>query len=212
MTHDCADKGLQLLLLPLFFLLPHGTTVHCEHKVFVHALQKVDMRGVVGHPSSTSLAISGGTADRQVVCYSSHPDELQAVPQSLVLPAKTVYALALNFRPLHPGCEWVSAGMAAADGVFRNGRCTLTWLPATEQSLSPLSLLSDRKNSSGVKITDRNTWWSWAAATFLLLMHPEWGSKSCRHQFPCCINTLNLASATDSSKACTQLWWGRCVL
>lgn len=77
-------------------------------QVFVHALQKVDMRAVVGQSSSTSLAVARGTVERQVACYSSHPDELQASPSVLQLPAGGISALQLVYKPLHAGREWVS--------------------------------------------------------------------------------------------------------
>jgi nephrocystin-4 len=77
-------------------------------QVFVHALQKVDMRAVVGQCSSTSLAVAGGTVQRQVACYSSHPDELQAAPDVMQLSAGGISALQLVFKPLHAGKEWVS--------------------------------------------------------------------------------------------------------
>jgi len=77
------------------------------HQVFVHTLRKVDMRAVVGQSCSTSLAVGGGLADRQVAVYSSHPLALQASPQQLTLPAGRVSALSLVFSPLEPGQEWV---------------------------------------------------------------------------------------------------------
>jgi nephrocystin-4 len=81
---------------------------HLYMQVFVHALQKVDMRAVVGQSSSTSQAVAGGTMERQVACYSSHPDELQASPSVLQLSAGGISALQLVFRPLYAGKEWVS--------------------------------------------------------------------------------------------------------
>lgn len=78
-------------------------------QVFVHSLQKVDMRAEVGQTSSTSLAVAGGTAgDRQVVCYSSNPTEVQPAPAVLKLPAGGLSALQLVFKPCKAGKEWVS--------------------------------------------------------------------------------------------------------
>lgn len=78
----------------------------------MHALQKVDMRAVVGQNSSTSLAVAGGTAgDRQVVCYSSNPVEVQPSPAVLKLPAGGISALLLMFKPCKAGKEWVGLGL-----------------------------------------------------------------------------------------------------
>jgi hypothetical protein len=104
-------------------------------QVFVHALQKVDMRAVVGQSSSTSLAVAGGTMQRQVACYSSHPDELQAAPNVMQLSAGSISALQLVFKPLHAGQEWVST----CSNVLIQNSCALRALrrsPAKCQHLS----------------------------------------------------------------------------
>lgn len=78
-------------------------------QVFVHALQKVDMRAVVGQTCSTSLAVAGGTAgDRQVVCYSSNPAELHVTPAVMSLTAGSISALHLTLKPYKCGQELVS--------------------------------------------------------------------------------------------------------
>jgi hypothetical protein len=82
--------------------------MHLHMQVFVHALQRVDMRAVAGQSTSTSLAVAGGTVERQVACYSSHPDELQVSPDVLQLSAGGISALQLVFKPLHAGRDWVS--------------------------------------------------------------------------------------------------------
>lgn len=74
----------------------------------MHALQKIDMRAVVGQVSSTSLAVAAGTAgQRQVVCYSSNLAELQPTPAVLELPVLGIAALNLTFKPLRAGKQWV---------------------------------------------------------------------------------------------------------
>eukprot|EP00775_Hariotina_reticulata_P006048 gene6048-6286_t len=83
-------------------------------QVFVHALRKVDMRAVTGQSCSTSLAVGGGMADRQVAAFSSHPLDLQPFPQQLTLPAGGVSALSLVFRPLEPGQEWIRVHLVDA--------------------------------------------------------------------------------------------------
>jgi hypothetical protein len=76
-------------------------------QVFVHPLQRVDMRATVGQQSSTTLAIAGGSADRLVAAYSSQPRELQATPAMLSLPAGGITALGLVFRPRSQGQQRV---------------------------------------------------------------------------------------------------------
>lgn len=87
----------------------------CTPQVFVHSLRKVDVTALVGQSTTAAVAVRGGTASRTVSCYSSHPDELHPLPQSLVLPAGGLTELALVFEPLTAGRSQVlQAGIMCA--------------------------------------------------------------------------------------------------
>ncbi|KAK9823703.1 hypothetical protein WJX72_004791 [[Myrmecia] bisecta] len=72
--------------------------------VYVHALRRVDLTGMVGQSSQSSVVVRGRPASAtRVACFSSHPDELQVAPAEFTLPAGGLAELLLSFRPLHPG-------------------------------------------------------------------------------------------------------------
>lgn len=67
------------------------------------------MHATVGQQSTTTLALSCGSADRLVAVYSSQPAELQPSPAVLSLPAGGgITALSLTFKPRFPGQQRVS--------------------------------------------------------------------------------------------------------
>lgn len=119
---------------------PGGLQAHCSCfcswsplQVFVHPLQRVDMRATVGQQSSTTLALAGGSVDRLVAAYSSAPGELLAAPGTLSLPAGGMSALGLVFTPRSLGQQRVSRGSGcqpgAVDTSFLSSCALLTSTP-----------------------------------------------------------------------------------
>lgn len=106
-------------------------------QVFVHPLQRVDMRATVGQQSSTTLAIAGGSADRLVAAYSSQPGELQATPAMLSLPAGGITALGLVFRPRSQGQQRVRRKLLVGSGMLTPPEAaTLSDVPPSRVQLS----------------------------------------------------------------------------
>jgi nephrocystin-4 len=75
---------------------------------YIHAMQRIDVGGIVGQTSRTTIVLRGTQSSRLIKCFSSHPSELQVEPcDPFMLPAQGLQELYVGVRPLAPGSRIV---------------------------------------------------------------------------------------------------------
>jgi hypothetical protein len=101
----CGGAASTSELFVLLYRDPFCATLVATWQVFVHALRRTDMAAVVGQTTQSSVVVRGQPTggSRRVAVFSSHPDELQVAPDSLLLVGGALTELMLSFRPLVPG-------------------------------------------------------------------------------------------------------------
>jgi hypothetical protein len=74
------------------------TRAHVLVQVFLHALRKVQVAGVVGATTHGALVIKGGSATRRLQCHASNPAELQLQPMEFDLASGQLAELGIVYR------------------------------------------------------------------------------------------------------------------
>lgn len=111
-------------MMPVCPLVPPCTPCCCCDQVCIYAMQRLDMRAVVGQQATTSLALAApahGSSPLVVACYSADPTVLAVSPATLELPAApanggdSTAALSLTFTPSLPGQpQWLRVHLVNA--------------------------------------------------------------------------------------------------
>eukprot|EP01116_Phalansterium_solitarium_P021972 TRINITY_DN7072_c0_g1_i1.p1 TRINITY_DN7072_c0_g1~~TRINITY_DN7072_c0_g1_i1.p1 ORF type:complete len:1412 (+),score=481.36 TRINITY_DN7072_c0_g1_i1:87-4322(+) len=81
----------------------HKTQLFETWQIFVHALQRLDLTGIVGQTTKGTLLLRGTATPRVVQCYSSHADQLRVPSAPFPLVANTLNELNVQFRPITAG-------------------------------------------------------------------------------------------------------------
>ncbi|XP_061760784.1 nephrocystin-4 isoform X2 [Nerophis ophidion] len=77
-------------------------------QIYVHFMERVDVKCVTGQRSRQSLVLRGRQAARKVKCFSSHPQEIEVHPAGVfLLPPAAVQELQLKVQPWRAGSRFL---------------------------------------------------------------------------------------------------------
>ncbi|UPQ96962.1 nephrocystin-4 [Chloropicon primus] len=72
-------------------------------KFSVTTVRKVDVSGLTGQTTISNLVVKGTATSQKVMCFTSHPDEIQVVPKEFTLISDSLSEVQVSFCPLIAG-------------------------------------------------------------------------------------------------------------
>ncbi|XP_054904639.1 nephrocystin-4 isoform X2 [Poeciliopsis prolifica] len=144
-------------------------------QMYVHFLERVDVRCVTGQRTCQSLVLRGKQAVRKIKCFLSHPKEIEVDPPGVfVLPPAAVQELQLRVQPWQAGSRFLYVNAVDVD----QQRLVAAWLlclsvhrPVLSKAFE-VSVPAGNGRGSSRKITYTNPYTS--TRTFLLRSdHPD---------------------------------------
>jgi nephrocystin-4 len=86
--------------LTFFYEDKYQTRLLHVWKFCVHTVKKLDLTGLTGQTTISSLVVKGTASSQKVRCFTSHPEELQVVPRDFTLISDSLSELKISYCPL----------------------------------------------------------------------------------------------------------------
>ncbi|KAF6016808.1 NPHP4 [Bugula neritina] len=126
---------------------------------YVHALQRVDVGCVEGQTTRISLILRGTQSSRLVRCFTSHPGQMQVLPnEAFMLAAGAVHELHVGVKPLQSGTKFLYLNVVDLEchQLVRNWLVCVTCSTPVISKTFELQLPADGGKGSNKRISFTN--------------------------------------------------------